>query len=263
MMIEFVRNLIIHLKMSLSRLSFVPKILTTLRRSSVFRTSINQKINYFHSKDQTPNKLLPKWQYITQGKTPEEHVENAKKALKNGCPWVQLRMKDTSVEIFIDTALELKTICKKYDALLFINDNVEVALASESDGIHLGKNDMSPLQARNILGNKFIIGGTANTFEDIIYLSEQQVNYIGLGPYQFTKTKKILSPVLGIKGYENIIQKMKVADISIPIFGIGGIQLDDITRLMETRIYGIAVSGLLTRRDDLKGLISEIECLVI
>ena len=205
---------------------------------------------------------LPKWQYITQGKTPEEHIENAKKTLESGCSWVQLRMKDTSAEIFINTALILKGICKKYDALLFINDNVDVALASESDGIHLGKNDMSPLQARKILGNKFIIGGTANTFEDIIYLNEQQVDYIGLGPYQFTTTKKVLSPVLGIKGYENIIQKMKEKNISIPIFGIGGIQLDDITRLMETGIYGIAVSGLVTRSEDLKGLVFKINCLV-
>lgn len=204
---------------------------------------------------------LPKWQYITQGKTPDEHIFNAQKVLENGCPWVQLRMKDTNLKTFMDTAIVLKAICKKHNALLFINDNVEVAMASKADGIHLGKNDMAPLEARKILGNQFIIGGTANTFEDIVFLQEQQVDYIGLGPFRFTRTKKKLSPILGIEGYENIIQKMKDKHISIPIFGIGGIQLDNIPRLMETGMHGIAVSGLVTG-GNVEGVVADLGRLV-
>ena len=74
-----------------------------------------------------------------------------------------------------------------------------------ADGVHLGKNDMSPSDARKILGNGYIIGGTANTLDDIERLIKEGVDYIGLGPFRYTETKKNLSPILGIDGYKKIL----------------------------------------------------------
>jgi len=142
--------------------------------------------------------------------------------------------------------LEVKTICDSYSTQLIINDYPDVALAIHAAGIHLGKNDISPVEARKKVGEKMIIGGTANTFEDILLLNSLGCNYIGCGPFRFTTTKSNLSPILGLAGYKDIIEKCKLYEIKIPIIAIGGIQLTDIQELMESDLYGVAVSSVLT-----------------
>ena len=109
--------------------------------------------------------------------------------------------------------------------------------------MHLGKNDMPVDEARRLLGNEKIIGGTANTFEDIECLHRQGADYIGCGPFRFTTTKKNLSPVLGLEGYERIVSDMKAHGIDLPIVAIGGILKSDIADIMQTGVTGIAVSG--------------------
>ena len=111
-----------------------------------------------------------------------------------------------------------------------LNDRVELAALIGADGVHLGKNDMSPMEARSILGPQAIIGGTANTFDDILRLIDESVDYIGLGPFRFTSTKKNLSPVLGIEGYAHIFQLCKEHNINIPIVAIGGLDKSDFKR---------------------------------
>ena len=112
---------------------------------------------------------------------------------------------------------------------------------------------MSPSEARKIVGD-ITIGGTANSWEDILYLAEQKVDYIGLGPFRFTSTKENLSPILGIEGYDLLLQKMKNAKIDIPVLAIGGIELEDIPYIMDIGVWGIAVSGLLTNAEDKKAV---------
>ena len=191
---------------------------------------------------------MDKIYYISQGITPKNHLNNIKNVCEIGCKLVQLRLKNTSLEVYISTAFRAKEICNKYDAKLIINDNINVVKQVNTDGIHLGKDDINPLEARNILGN-ILIGGTANTYEDCINLINQKVDYIGLGPFRFTKTKNNLSPILGIKGYKNIISKLKKDRCFLPIYAIGGIKENDIEKLYKIGIYGIAVSGLLTNYD--------------
>ena len=112
-----------------------------------------------------------------------------------------------------------------------------------ADGVHLGKNDMPVDEARRLLGHDKIIGGTANTFEDIERLHRQGTDYIGCGPFRFTTTKKSLSPVLGLEGYKRIVSDMKAHGIDLPIVAIGGILKSDIADIMQTGVTGIAVSG--------------------
>jgi thiamine-phosphate pyrophosphorylase len=192
---------------------------------------------------------LPQLHFVSQGLMPEDHLDSIDSALKSGCRWVQLRLKDTDFQTYLNTALSAREICNKYNAKLTINDNPQIALRSKADGLHLGKNDMSPSDARIIVGD-IIIGGTANTWEDVLELVSQNVNYIGLGPFRFTYTKKNLSPVLGIEGYDNIIQKMKTENIDIPLFAIGGIEQKDIPFILDVGVYGIAVSGLIHNAGD-------------
>lgn len=152
-------------------------------------------------------------------------------------------MKDSPIDEVKATALELKEICKKYEALLILDDHVELTAELEIDGVHLGKYDMPPADARKKIGEQYIIGGTANTFEDIQQLVAQDVDYIGLGPFRFTETKKKLSPVLGLEGYKKIMEECRKHDIKVPVVAIGGITTEDISDIMQTGVSGIALSS--------------------
>ncbi len=202
-------------------------------------------------------------QYISQGKTPQEHLKNIENACKAGCKWIQLRLKEVDVATYLNTALQCRNICDQYDAIMIVNDNVSVAKAVLADGIHLGLSDMNPREARKILGDNCIIGGTANTLENCIQHIEDGVDYIGLGPYQETVTKKKLSPVLGIDGYQNILTQLKNENAETPVVAIGGITEKDITILMQTGISGIAVSGELTNQVNLGKKIETIKKLMV
>lgn len=201
--------------------------------------------------------MLHKLHYISQGATPNEHIKNIESVLNAGIKLVQLRLKNISEEMYIDLGYKAKELCNKHKAVFIINDNVNVARACNADAVHLGLNDMSVLEARELFPNK-IIGGTANTFEHIKQRCDEKVDYIGLGPFQFTSTKEKLSPILGIEGYQNSIQKMKNENLSTPIYAIGGIEFKDIESIINTGVYGIAVSGLLTHSNNKENLVKEI-----
>ncbi len=195
--------------------------------------------------------------YISHGKSPREHLERIQAMVNAGCPWVQLRMKDTPFQSFLETATYAKAICKD-KAWLTINDKVEIAQFLQTDGVHLGKQDMAPSEARKLLGGKAIIGGTANSYSDIEGLVKEGVNYVGLGPYRFTVTKEKLSPVLGKEGYHSILNRMEKANIYVPVFAIGGIKEEDVPGIIETGVYGIAVSGWMNEAENKKETIEHL-----
>lgn len=189
-------------------------------------------------------------QFITHSNTRYDYVEGARLALEGGCRWIQLRMKDAQEVDFLLAAKQIGAMCKEYGATFILDDHVEWVGITGADGVHLGKNDMPVDEARNQLGANRIIGGTANTFEDVERLWRQGANYIGCGPYRFTTTKKNLSPVLGLDGYRHIISKMKAHDINIPVVAIGGILQPDIKDVMATGVSGIAVSGAILNAEN-------------
>ena len=127
---------------------------------------------------------------------------------------------------------------------------VELAMEMGVHGVHLGKNDMNPLQARETMGAEAIIGVTANTADDILRLKGWDVDYVGLGPFRYTTTKKNLSPLLGPDGYREVVNKVREADIPLPIVAIGGITLEDIPEIMATGVNGVAVSGSIINAPD-------------
>lgn len=189
-------------------------------------------------------------QFITHSNTRYDYVEGARLALDGGCRWIQLRMKDAQEVDFLLAAKQIGAMCKEYGATFILDDHVEWVGITGADGVHLGKNDMPVDEARNQLGANRIIGGTANTFEDVERLWRQGANYIGCGPYRFTTTKKNLSPVLGLDGYRHIISKMKAHDINLPVVAIGGILQPDIKDVMATGVSGIAVSGAILNAEN-------------
>ena len=181
-------------------------------------------------------------QLITHPVNGRSEIEGARLSLEGGCKWVQLRMKETPVEEVKKVSLELLPLCKQYEAVMIIDDHVELAKEVGADGVHLGKMDMNPKDARAILGDGFIIGGTCNSFDDILAIKDD-VDYIGCGPFRFTTTKKKLAPVLGLEGYQEIVWKCREQGINIPIVAIGGITKDDVRKVLHSGPNGIAISG--------------------
>ena len=182
-------------------------------------------------------------QFITHKNQRFGYVEGAEMALCGGCKWVQLRMKDATDNKFLSIGRKVAALCRSYNATFLLDDRVHLVAELGADGVHLGKNDMPISEARRILGNEKIIGGTANTFADVQHLAAQGADYIGCGPFRYTPTKRNLAPILGLEGYRNILKQMQQAGINLPLIAIGGIVSTDIAALRDIGVNGIAVSG--------------------
>lgn len=186
-------------------------------------------------------------QFITHFTEQYSYLDSARLALEGGCRWIQLRMKEAAEEELEQTALQVQKLCREYKATFLIDDHVELVKKIHADGVHLGKNDMPLTEARRILGDEAIIGGTANTFADIQAHTAAGADYIGCGPFRYTTTKKNLSPILGLEGYAGIVAKMQDEGIRLPMVAIGGIQNEDIAPILQTGVTGIALSGSILR----------------
>jgi len=204
-----------------------------------------------------------KLQYISQGKNHKEHIVGIVAACRAVVRWVQLRVKNMKMLETVELAKEVRKVCDEYKATLIINDYPLVASAVGADGVHIGKNDMSFIEARKMLGNQMIIGVTANTFQDIqsywdLPTKIKKPDYIGLGPFKFTKTKQKLSPILGIEGYKEILSQCVSAKITVPIIAVGGIKPKDVAVLHAVGLTGVAVSSMIISSRSRKQLVKNI-----
>ncbi|MFS2186035.1 thiamine phosphate synthase [Mucilaginibacter sp. Mucisp84] len=202
--------------------------------------------------------MIDKLHYISQQPQNGTHAGAIKAALDAGCKWVQLRVKDQPEDIILQYAIEAVKLCDGYGARLIVNDHPEIAKKAGAHGLHLGLQDMPIQQARQIVGHDMIIGGTANTFAHVKQRVAEGADYIGLGPYRFTTTKQKLSPILGLDGYRDIMDQMRFANMSIPVIGIGGIVPADIPLIIQSGVYGVALSGAITHATNARQVVSEI-----
>ncbi|OUN77690.1 thiamine-phosphate diphosphorylase [Alistipes sp. An54] len=184
-------------------------------------------------------------QFITHRNDRYDEISGTRAVLEGGCRWVQLRMKDAPDEEFLRVGREVGRLCRQYGATFLLDDRVHLVTELGADGVHLGKSDMPPREARTLLAAGTIIGATANTFEDIERAAAAGADYIGLGPFRFTQTKRNLSPILGLEGYREIFTRCRAAGITLPVVAIGGITAADIAQILATGATGIALSGAL------------------
>ena len=165
-------------------------------------------------------------------------------AIKGGVKIVQLREKNISTKDFYEKALKVKEICKNYGALFIINDRLDIAQVVGADGVHLGQSDMPIEKAREILKDKFLIGATARNVEEAKIAELLGADYIGSGAIFGTNTKD------NAKKLEMEELKKIVASVKIPVFAIGGINIDNVSSLKNIGLQGIcAVSGILSEKD--------------
>src|ERR1051325_3143352 len=157
--------------------------------------------------------MMDRLYFISQQTATKTHIAAIEEALQAGCRLVPLRVKNSPEATVLEFAKAAKVLCDQYGAKLIINDFPHVAKAIGAWGIHVGLQDMPVAEVRTIVGDAMIVGGTANTFEHIQQRVTEGVDYIGLGPFRFTSTKEKLSPVLGLEGFQQIMQQVKAAGI--------------------------------------------------
>lgn len=200
-------------------------------------------------------------QYITNGNSSKEILEKAKQYLEAGGRWIQLRMKKATHDERVATARELKALLATYpNAVLVIDDDVEAVLKSGANGVHLGLNDCSIVEARRMLGWDRIIGGTCNTEEDIRKRALEGADYIGVGPFRSTKTKEKLSPILGKEGMARLVSYNKELAFPLPFIAIGGITEDDFTTLADIGVDGVALSGIIENSKNIPATMQRLLC---
>ncbi len=176
-------------------------------------------------------------------KTLEEAVEQA---LKGGCTLVQLREKTACSRDFYETAINIKTITDKYNVPLIINDRVDIAMAIDADGVHVGQSDLSAEVVRKIIGKDKILGVSAGSVEKAIEAQRDGADYIGVGALFSTSTKTDAKSV-SIETLRKIVN-----EVSIPVVGIGGINSENVVQLKNTGINGIAVVSAIIAQKEIK-----------
>lgn len=162
-------------------------------------------------------------------------THDVEEAVKGGVTILQLREKDMDYDTFLAEAFEIKALCKVYSVPFIINDNVDVALACDADGVHVGQSDMEAMKVRERLGQNKIIGVSAQTVEQALLAEKSGADYIGAGAVFTTSTKKDADFV----PYEEL--KSICSAVSIPVVAIGGIGADNIEKLAGSGIDGVAV----------------------
>ena len=183
-------------------------------------------------------------------------MDQVKEALEGGITFLQLREKHLSKEEFIKEAREMKELSKEYKVPFVINDNIEVALAVDADGVHIGQNDMSVEEARKLLGEDKIIGVSAHNVEEAIKAQKGGADYLGVGAVCATSTKKDA----------NVVSKEEIKKIchtvEIPVVAIGGIKKENIKTLEGTDVDVVAVVSAIFAAKDIKKDTKQLRSLV-
>ncbi len=174
-------------------------------------------------------------------------LEAIEESILGGTTVVQLREKNILKDDFLELAKAVKKVTDKYGIPLIINDNIEIAKAVDADGVHLGQSDEELTKAREILGEKKIIGISVGNVEEAKLAEENGADYLGIGAVFYTDSKKDINEPMGIEGLKKIVES-----VSIPNVAIGGIHLSNVKEVMETGTDGVAVISEILGKDNIR-----------
>ncbi|MFH1350299.1 MAG: thiamine phosphate synthase [Pseudomonadota bacterium] len=173
------------------------------------------------------------------------HLDLTRLAIAGGADTIQFRQKSGSTREMIETAREMKRLCREAEVTFIVNDRIDVAIGAEADGVHLGQDDFPIPLARRLLGEGAIIGGSAAVMEEAQRCLEDGADYIGFGPVYPTGSKDDAGPVSGIE-----ILKQVVQNIPLPIIAIGGVDAKNTPDVVRAGAHGIAVISAVCCQED-------------
>ncbi|MFA9452993.1 MAG: thiamine phosphate synthase [Candidatus Aminicenantaceae bacterium] len=171
-----------------------------------------------------------------------------KESVSTGATLVQFRAKSLDTADFLNLSCQIKKVARKYDVPLIINDRVDIALACDASGVHLGQRDLPLKAARTLLGKKRIIGISVSSVEEARAAEAQGADYLGVGPIYYTASKRDLPMIVGIEGLKAIKAKVK-----IPLLAIGGITIERALEVAASGADGMAVISAVWGADDISG----------
>jgi thiamine-phosphate diphosphorylase len=172
-------------------------------------------------------------------------VEVVQAALAGGATAVQLRWKAGPLAEAVQTGRALRELCRQAGALFVVNDRVDLALALDADGVHLGVEDLPLGEARQLAGERLILGFSPSTLDQALAAEQAGADYLGIGPVYGTATKADAGPAVGIEHVRQIVQA-----VSIPVVGIGGITASNARPVIEAGAAGVAVISAVVATDD-------------
>ena len=179
--------------------------------------------------------------------------EQVEQALKGGATFIQLREKNLDNKAFLAEAIEIQRLCKKYHVPFVINDNVEIALEVNADGIHVGQRDMEAGNVRALFGKDKILGVSVQTVEQALLAEQRGADYLGVGAVFHTGSKADADDV----SHETLKAICKA--VNIPVVAIGGIDKNNILELKGSGICGIAVISAIFAAKDIQGATTELK----
>ncbi|WP_293784249.1 thiamine phosphate synthase [uncultured Pedobacter sp.] len=195
-------------------------------------------------------KYIEKLHYITHDIPHLNHIEQAQLACEAGAKWIQYRCLSKSDEELLKDIKAIAEICDDWGTTLIVTDHIHLNGKADIQGFHIENMDADFIALRKLVGDDITLGGSANTMENLTRLALEGADYIGYGPFAATETKPNSYEHLGIEGYQHVVKELKGQAINIPILAVGGIKTYDVEALMQTGIYGIAVSGAINFADD-------------
>ncbi len=180
---------------------------------------------------------------ITDKKLKPDIIKSVEDALRGGATSVQLRLKESPTKEMVDLGLRIRRLTRDYDALYFVDDRLDVALATDADGVQLGPDDMPIAKARELAPN-LIIGGSVYSLKEALMAEREGAHFLGAGSVFPTPSKSGVR-VIGIDGLKEIVESVR-----IPVVAIGGINKDNVVDVLHTGVVGIAVISAIMGAED-------------
>jgi thiamine-phosphate pyrophosphorylase len=197
-------------------------------------------------------KFIEKLHFITHDIEQLSHVQQAQVACEAGAKWVQYRCLTKSDDELLQDINTIAEICDDWGATLIVTDHVHLNGKADIQGFHIEDMDADFIKLRELLGEACTIGGSAHTIEGLIRLSQEGADYAGFGPFSHTVTKPNYFDHLGIEGYREAMVQLQQKHIDLPVLAVGGVTLNDVEKLMQTGIFGIAVSSAVNQAEDIR-----------
>ena len=189
-------------------------------------------------------KYISKLHYLTQDLVERTHITQVQLACEAGAKWIQYRCFSKSDNELLEDLHTISAICDDWGATLLVTDHIHLLSQADIQGVHIEDMQADFLSIREKIGEEKTLGASANTVDDIRRIAKSGVvDYIGCGPLRVTYTKPNNYGLLGIEGYNLIVQTMKNEGIDIPLIAVGGVSVLDVGDLLQAGVYGIAVSA--------------------